>query len=362
MDKMGRVNKTKCICLLLITPLLFCSCKDKSQNQEISYDEDGRILIHTKIQQALLKDNIENATLYARGVEELSRPLTPTFSWDGDKTYYKVSLSEASDYSNPQIYDVNKSEVSFQNLKIDTKYYFKAECEGIVVHEDCFTISDEIVRNLYISGVTNARDLGGYSVEGGKIKQGLIYRTGRLNENSVTTVKNKITEKGIKTMTEQLKVKSEIDLRMVDNNEVGGLTEGVGVLGESVKYYQCPMDYNDIMGEYNTSSLQKVFSILGDRDNYPTFFHCSIGTDRTGYIAWLINAFLGANEENLYRDYLFSNLGNIGGSRTTGTISGSYVSGINKLPGNTISEKTEYYLLSKGVLKEKLDILKEMML
>lgn len=345
--------------LVFILPFIFCSCKNK---EKATYDDEGRVILHTKVQQAFFKDSINNVNLYARGVEELSRPISPTFSWKGGNNKHTVYLSESEDYSNSTIYEVNKSEVSFTNLKIDTKYYFKAVSSNITIHEESFTTSNEIIRNIYISGVTNARDLGGYKVENGSIKQGLIYRTGRLNENGKETVTNKINEKGIKTMLEQLKVKSEIDLRLVSNNEVGGLVEGTGVLGESVKYFQCPMDYNNLFNEDSNASIRKVFSILGNKENYPTFFHCSIGTDRTGYVAWLINAFLGVNEENLYRDYLFSNFGNIGGSRSTTNISDKYVARINNFEGTTLSEKARNYLINLGVNESDLNTLKEMMI
>ena len=345
--------------LILLVPLVFCSCKNKDK---ATYDEEGKVIIHSKVQQAFLKDNINNVNLYVRGKEELSRPLSPTFKWKGGNNKHTVYLSESRDYSNPEIYEVNNSEVSFVNLKIGTTYYFKAVSSDMVIHEETFTTSSEIIRNVYISGVTNARDLGGYKVGDNLTKQGLIYRTGRLNENSKDVVTNKITEKGIKTMLEGLKVKSEIDLRGVTNNEVGGLSEGTGVLGDSVRYYQCPMDYTDLSTEFNNEAVKKVFSILGNRENYPTFFHCSIGTDRTGYIAWLINAYLGVSEENLYRDYLFSNFGNIGGSRSTSNISGGYVSWINNTQGSNLSEKAKNYLLNLGVNESDLNVLKEMML
>ena len=356
--------KKKWLSLLSITPLLICACKNKDTEikEKVSFDENDRVIIHTKVQQAFLNDSVDNVNLYARGAEELSRPISPTFTWNGGNNSHTVTISENPDYSDGKVYKVNKSEVSFQNLKIDTKYYFKAESSGMIVHEDSFTTSDELVRNIYISGVTNARDLGGYSVGDKKVKQGLIYRTGRLNENSVETVKVKINERGIKTMVEDLKIKSEIDLRGVENNEVGGLKEGVGVLGESVKYYQCPMDYTHITADYNTESLKKVFSILGNKDNYPTFFHCSIGTDRTGYVAWVINAFLGVSEENLYRDYVFSNFGYIDGSRSPDTIKGGYVTKINNMPGETLSEKAKNWLLVRGIEESDLEVLKEMML
>ena len=345
--------------LFLLAPLLFCSCKNKESD---THDAEGNVLLHTKVQRAFLNDKLGNVNLYARGVEELSRPLNPTFTWNGGNNKHTVYLSESKDYDNPTIYEVSKSEVSFQNLKINTPYYFKVESSGVSVHEESFTTSREIIRNIYISGVTNARDLGGYRTDNKILKQGLIYRTAKLNKNSKETPENVITEKGINTMLNVLKVKSEIDLRGVENNEVGGLSEGVGVLGESVKYYQCPMDYTNITDEVNTSSLIKVFSILGNKDNYPTFFHCSIGTDRTGYIAWLINAYLGISEENLYRDYLFSNFGSIGGKRTIESISGGYVAEIKNTAGDTLSEKTKNFLINKGVSEQDLNTLKEMMI
>ena len=244
--------------LILLMPLVFCSCKNKDK---ATYDKEGNVIIHTKVQQAFFKDNINNVNLYVRGKEELSRPLSPTFEWKGGNNKHTVYLSESRDYSNPEIYEVNNSEVSFVNLKIGTTYYFKAVSSDMVIHEETFTTSSEIIRNVYISGVTNARDLGGYKVGDNLTKQGLIYRTGRLNENSKDVVTNKITEKGIKTMLEGLKVKSEIDLRGVTNNEVGGLSEGTGVLGDSVRYYQCPMDYTDLSTEENNVAIRKLFSI-----------------------------------------------------------------------------------------------------
>ena len=339
--------------------LLLTGCNKK---QEPIIEED-RLILHTEVQRAYLSNTVDSVNLYARGVEELSRPLKPTFSWDGGNKTYTVYLSENKDYSDSLIYTTEESQISFTNLKIDTRYYYKAISNEEVVKEDSFLTSNEIIRNMYVSGITNVRDLGGYVTKDGVLNQGLIYRTGRLNENGTETVTNKINEKGINTMLNEMKVKSEIDLRWVDNNEVGGLTEGVGVLGETVKYYQCPMDYNISFEEgVNTDSLRKVFSILGDKNNYPTFFHCSIGTDRTGYVAWLINACLGVDEECIWRDYLFSNFGNIGGSRSKANIENGYVKNIKECEGNTLKEKATNYLLGKGVKQAEIDVLREMML
>ena len=344
--------------------LLLTGCKKESiPFPEPPVIEDDRLIIHTEVQRAYLADKVDRANIYARGVEELSRPLNNTFSWEGEDKAYTVYLSEYEDYADSLIYKVDKANVSFTNLKINTTYYYKVVSDDTSIKEDSFTTSDEIIRNIYVSGVTNVRDLGGYTTQDGVLNQGVIFRTGRLNQNSVETVNRTINDKGIDTMLNVMKVKSEIDLRGVSNNEVGGLTEGVGVLGESVHYYQCPMNFDlSFDDEFNNIGLRRVFSLLGDKNNYPTFFHCSIGTDRTGYIAWLINACLGVEEEYLWRDYLFSNFGNIGSARKQSNIQNRYVKAINETSGDTLKEKATNYLLNKGVKQEEINVLREMML
>lgn len=349
----------RCVFVLPLVALILTSCVEN--NDQIF--EDGVLILHTESQRQYLKDVAENIHLYADGTKELSRPLNSIFKWNGGKHKYQVLLSESKEYSNPKVYEVETNEVTFTNLKIHTNYFYKVLDGNKVVKEETFVTSNEIIRNLYVSGVTNVRDLGGYTTASGVLNQGLIYRTGRLNQNKKDEVTLKITEKGIDTMLNDLKVKSEIDLRLVDNNEVGSLTEGIGVLGESVKYYQCPMDYFSTMsGEINDNSLRRVFEILGDKNNYPTFFHCSIGTDRTGYVAWLINSYLGVEEEYLWRDYLFSNFGDIGSSRAKKNIEFGYVQNIKDCEGDTLKEKTKNYLLERDIEQSWLDVLEEMML
>ena len=123
------------------------------------------------------------------------------------------------------------------------------------------------------------------------------------------------------------------------------------------------MDYNKgVDASENDPSLRKVFSILGNKDNYPAFFHCSIGTDRTGYVAWLINSVVGVGEEDLWRDYLFSNFGNIGGSRDKAYIADGYPKKIKETEGDTLQEKAVNFLLKKGIKQQEIDTIREMML
>ena len=350
----------------ILASLILTSCKSNEVAFVIPPEEEGKMQIHTAVQRVFLNGPLDDINLYVRGAEELSRPQDITFTWDEKYQDCTVYLSENRGYTNSVATHVTRNRVSFNNLKIGTTYYFYVDTEeDDIIYEDSFTTSSEIIRNMYISGVTNARDLGGYPVEGNKtLNQGVIYRTSKLNDDDEEEVSVRISDRGINTMLNTMKVKTEIDLRRTDNNEVGGLKEGTSVLGNSVKYYQCPMDYSIdyIGGEDNDASLRKVFSILGNKDNYPLFFHCSIGTDRTGYVAHLINAMLGVKEEHLWRDYLFSNFANIGGKRSRSTIENSYPKLIKEQEGKTYQEKATKFLLDKGVKQSELDVIKEMMI
>ncbi|MBP5269854.1 MAG: tyrosine-protein phosphatase, partial [Clostridia bacterium] len=174
---------------------------------------------------------------------------------------------------------------------------------------------------------------------------------------------DQITYTGKKTMLDVMGVKSELDLRLTENNESGNLTQSP--LGKTVTYYAFPMVYstNKLTSENNPEMIRQIFALLADESNYPIIFHCSIGTDRTGLIAWLINGLLGVSKENLWRDYLYSNFGNIGSSRSMSNIADEYVNILDAAPGSTLSEKIYNYLKGIGIPEEQLNsiirILKE---
>lgn len=316
--------------------------------------------IHSKMQKLLLGDSYDNATKYAKGVGELSRPSAVKFSWTFDGEIcgavkgYTVKISENEDLSDAWEYTTEKTSLSIYNVKIGTKYYWNvtADTEKATVVSDTatFTTAAEWPRNLLIDGVTNARDLGGRATSnGGYTRQGLIYRTARLNANSSTTLE--IKEAGIDTMLNQLGIKTEIDLRRKD--EAGVISSP---LGESVKYYNCPIDNaKDIIG--SKAGIAEVFHIMADKNNYPLFFHCSIGTDRTNLIAFILNGICGVSESDLYYDYVFSNLGFINATRPASQIQASdhYVTAFKKLEGETLADKLRTYLRSIGVTDAEMD-------
>lgn len=331
------------------------------------------ILIHTEEQRNYLNGDYTSIFNYADGTKEKSLPLKTTFTWttnaleDNVVDHYTLTISENEDLTDGLVFDTEQTSYDVYNLKVNTSYYWNVSTQiadlTFTSETYHFVTEDTPIRNLYIDGVTNARDLGGWeTTTGNKVKQGLLYRTGRLNKNYTNIVLREITSQGRSTMLNQLKIKTELDLRRTDNNEIGGLKGSA--LGETVNYYCLPMIYeaDNQTVEKNKVMITKVFEVLADENNYPLFFHCSIGTDRTGLISFLVNGLLGVNEEDLYRDYLFSNFGDIGSDRKLEDILEDYVNLIKEQNGSSLQEKVENFLLDLGVKQNHLDSIKNIML
>ena len=329
------------------------------------------VSIHTEKQKNYLNDNYNNVSNYANGDSESSKPNPVTLTWESNLVnenvvdYYQVNVSENSDMSSSWVYKCEDTTLDVYNLKVGTTYYWNVETKiqdlTFKTETYSFETADEVIRNIYIDGVTNARDLGGWKIsETQRVKQGLMYRTGRLNKNYMNIVSRQITAKGREMMTNYLGIKTEMDLRRVENNEVGSITSSP--IGSSVNYYQCPMVYDSEENTLvnNSPMIREIFKVLSDESNYPLFYHCSIGTDRTGVICFLINALLGVEEEYLYKDYLFSMFGHITVSRMPSTID-KYIEMIKPSQGTTLQEKTYNYLVGLGVAESDLNNLIDIM-
>lgn len=261
-------------------------------------------------------------------------------------------------------FETKTSTASVTNLKVGTSYTWYVESfwgkTSFKSETSTFTTSDSTPRNIFVEGMENVRDLGGYNVGNGKmVKQGLIYRSAELNgdKNGLS----KPTSAGKATLLDQLKIKSEIDLRKTkasfDNDEVNGITSSP--LGKSVSYVSCPMNFghsNIFSQEKNLPSIKKFFDTLADEANYPMVFHCVRGTDRTGALAYVVDALCGVAKEDLIRDYVFSNFANINSAVVTFddiNKGAFYPVQIESCEGATLAEKTKNYLISKEVATEE---------
>ena len=55
--------------------------------------------------------------------------------------------------------------------------------------------------------------------------------------------------------------------------------------------------------EQSTEAIKSIFDFLSNKNNYPIYFHCNSGADRTGTLAFLILGLLGVSYEDITRDF-----------------------------------------------------------
>ncbi|MDD6302674.1 MAG: tyrosine-protein phosphatase [Bacillales bacterium] len=328
--------------------------------------------IHTDEQKAYLEYDGEYLTipkdLYPDGQRHISDPNAVSLEWEYDPLEsddvslknYSVIFGKEEDLSDGyEVVGTKNPSIDLINVYLGTNYFkVKANYSDDTVEESntySFTVNSKYPRNIKIDGMTNCRDMGGRELEdGGTIKQGLIYRTSGTNSwgNNNAVIPDNITAAGKEELLNHLGVKTEINVNSNGSNQVG-VQNFVGAY----------MDYGGTSKHHfsrNMESVKKVFETLANEDNYPLFYHCRIGTDRTGLCAILINGLLGVDKNDIYQDYLFSNFGNIQTKRYLGPDAGQdditeYIKDIDKMPGDSFKNKVYNTLLSVGVTKDQLD-------
>ena len=336
----------------------------------VETDIDNPLPIHTERQAEYLAydgkyDEIAE-NLYPDGSKHLSDPNAIHFEWehfpsiDTEVKSYSFYWGKEPDLSDG--YEIKGSKnlsMDVYNSYLGTNYFrIIARYTDGTIHASpimSYEVEDTYPRNLKIDGMTNCRDMGGGRIleDGGKIKQGLIYRTSSTSSWAYGRgdVPDTITDSGKEELLKRLGCKTEINV-----NNSGSSVAGIE------KYVQAYMYYDG--GKHhlyrNAEPLKEVFHTLADPDNYPVFYHCRIGTDRTGLCAIMISGLLGVSENEIYQDYLFSNFGNIQEKRYIGEKAGrdnimNYINDLKTFPGEKFQNKVYNFLLSIGVPAAELD-------
>ena len=348
----------------------FHTVKAAAEDFSITTNLETEKQIHTDRQAAYLAYDGNFETIpednYPDGQQHLSDPEPVNLAWNynvpSGKTLsrYDVIIGKEADLSDG--YAVKGTTAA--NLDVYNSYlgdnYFQVVANFSDGSKDSSAIKKYKVENVYprnlkIDGMTNCRDMGGAREleDGGYIKQGLIYRTSGTNSwgNGRAVVTDTITTAGKEELLGHLGCKTEINVNNSGSNQVG-----VENFVDAYMYY----DNGKHHMFRNTEPLKRVFHALADPNNYPVFYHCRIGTDRTGFVAIMLSALLGVSENDIYQDYLFSNFGNIQEKRYIGDKAGrdnilKYMDDLKTYPGEKLQNKTYNFLLSIGIPAEELD-------
>ena len=275
-------------------------------------------------------------------------------AWNGNGSVkYTIYVADNENFDNATSYVVSgfTRELDIYNLLPSTTYYWKVAGDRSDMSDtSVFKTEDLSVRLIYAEGTSNIRDLGGWNADGSFVNYGKIYRGNQLNGYG-NWGNNKLTENGLKTFKDDLKIKTEIDLRTQDKDDAN---QTVNFVDASLPYYKYTIgQYTDILEpsvwnalphdgntpvdsmenkndarrlSYATGnavrnenamrrSLKGIFEVLADERNYPVYIHCNAGADRTGTVAFLINGLLGVSEADLIRDYELTSFSSVSGLR-----------------------------------------------
>lgn len=306
----------------------------------------------------------------ASGTSNQSTPNKVTVSWNytapSGKTVSKFELlyGQRSDLGDAYtITGTTANSVSFYNPYLGDNY-FKVianfsdgtkEASEIKV----FKVDTQAPRNISAGNMPNVRDTGGRTTyAGGKIKQGLIYRgAGNKFDN-----RSSINDECKNVLSKQLKIKTEINVANSTGNNVN--LSGAKVVDAFMAYGATP--YSNLAR--NSVRVRQVMDTLADINNYPVFYHCRIGTDRTGITGMMIGGLLGIPFNEVFQDYCFSNFAPIDGQRypnkpsdPNGDDPAKYIDEILAMPGKNFQEQTYNALLSIGCAPETLNTIIDIM-
>jgi hypothetical protein len=180
------------------------------------------------------------------------------------------------------------------------------------------------------SKTSNMRDLGGWNCDGGTVRYGLLYRSGELNAQDESLI------------IKELRINTECDLT----------ADGVPAFPGKMRYigHTSYAMYSLADKGAWTTNLRGIFDAVQYGD--PVVFHCSMGADRTGTLACMLEGLLGVSQSDIDKDYeltSFYALRARNGNYQGGTTDWAHlIAQIEALSGNTFRDKCVSFVVSLG--------------
>lgn len=205
-------------------------------------------------------------------------------------------------------------------------------------------VAGGIVKWWAVEGARNVRDIGGWT----GLAAGRAYRGSELNY--VRDHGLQLTDFGRRTMLEWMKVKTDLDLRGAEFNERGIYTN-CSPISASIRYL------NVSIGSYSAihndpQKFAEAVRVFANSANYPIYFHCWGGADRTGSLAFILEGLCGVSEADLSIDYELTSFAAVFGERRRDLDPARYaalIGPILSMPGKALVDKFGYY--AKNTLK-----------
>ena len=295
-------------------------------------------------------------------------PKTTRLEWkakDGVTAYDVKVVGRNGDLAFDQC--VTGTTVVVDNLMVATDYDWTVSAKG-EKGASSFRTEDVPLRLCRFPSVGNARDIGGAKGLGGRrVKQGMIYRSKRFNEKTHMKDKKPVavgepfgTPEERAYIVRRFGLKTDLDIRA--GAELYGLVESP--LGNGVKLVKLNFGaYKGAVGDYGKIYFKKIFKFLQDESVYPVDFHCSAGQDRTGSLAYILEALLGVDDEHLADEWAYTGFYN----RSHGFCHAKFYDALprelkKRYPAPTTRESAEAFARAAGITDAEIANFRRLML
>ena len=276
-------------------------------------------------------------------------PKPVSLSWDAlaGSGNYTLTIRNMTDATDKDVVIENISATSYDvyNLHTGTEYEWFVSRGSTTSDTFAFKTADT-PRYIKAPNVRNIRDMGGWN----GLHQGLAYRGGRLNVGG-----DALNTEGRRVLAVDLGMKSDIDFRT--DSEIDGITSSP--IGSGTTWFNYRVGSgNSLYSASYKEPFRLTFNVFAERKNYPVYFHCVGGADRTAVVAMILEALCGVSETDMAIDYELTSF-SIWDYRhryddPASRFSTTYATTFKKFltyEGASMPEKAENYLLSIGLTR-----------
>lgn len=251
-----------------------------------------------------------------------------------------------------RVYPAVAGEAFVYNLRIGETYRWFVRIGDACSETYCFHTDAQAPRMLYVEGISNVRDFGGFITASGKrVRQERIYRTSELDTHV------QITEKGKATLEDELGIRMDMDIRGIKDEPRCPILDE-----EKVKWVNYPLAaYADCFTEEQKRLYGESYSQLTCEDHYPMIIHCWGGIDRTGTWLYILGGMLGVSADDLCLDYEMSSFSRWGRRSRFSEQFRAFLQGLSKY-GESTAEACSEFMKACGMTEESLERIKELLL
>ena len=232
-------------------------------------------------------------------------------------------------------------------------------------------VTGDYPRTITMGGIHNVRDIGGYVTSYGvRTRQGLMYRGYYIDDKSGGHGVN-WSDEADRVQKEIVQIGYEIDLQK--ESETNG--RKTSCLNSDVVEcdYKCLtlVSYDSFLKQDSYKNLPEVMSIMANSDEKHTYFHCWGGADRTGMLAFFINAILGVSYTDLIEDFELTTMTNNKRCHMHNSNNAHFPKFLNEFMNNwsgfdmdaTVNENCEKWMIEvAGVDPDDIERIREIML